>query len=136
MQHMVSDSPLVGVIASRIPDVPSGVAPGREHLAEVATSIALRFRPERIVLFGSRAAGTSTEDSDVDLMVVMETSLRPPEQAARIRQALELTPPFALDVLVRTPRQIEEGLRDGDFFVENLITQGALLYEAADAGLG
>jgi predicted nucleotidyltransferase len=136
MDRTISDSPLVGVIASRIPDAPSGVIPEREQLAEVATSIALRFRPERIVLFGSRASGTSMEGSDVDLMVVMETSLRPPEQAARIRQALHLTPPFAIDVLVRTPEQIHEGLADGDFFVEDLITQGALLYEATDAGLG
>lgn len=82
MQDTISDSPLVGVIVSRIPDVPSGVTPGRMQLADVVTSIALHFRPERIVLFGSRAAGTSTEASDVDLMVVMETTLRPPDAKA------------------------------------------------------
>ena len=136
MDRMVLDSPLVSVIADRIPNSPSWLAPGRKQLAEVATTIALRFRPERIVLFGSRAAGTSTAESDVDIMVVMETSLRSPEQAALIRQTLDLSPPFAIDVLVRTPKQIHEGLADGDFFVEDLMTQGALLYEASDASLG
>ena len=126
---------LAALIASRVPDVSPEVLPGREQLSAVATSIALRFRPARIVLFGSRGAGTSTEGSDVDLLVVMETSLRPPEQAAHIRQSLKLQPPFGLDVLVRTPEQIGMGLRDGDLFIEDVMVRGAILYEASDAGL-
>lgn len=132
----VGESSLVTVIAGRIPDAPGGVRPGREQLAAVTAVIAERFRPDSIVLFGSRALGVTTEESDVDLLVVMRTSLRPPEQAARIRQALDLQPPFALDVLVRTLEQIETGLRDGDFFIEDIMMGGALLYEAADASLG
>jgi len=132
----VAVSSLARVIAGRIPAAPDTVRPGRAQLADVAAAIAEQFRPERIVLFGSRAAGVSTDESDVDLMVVMETSLRPAEQAARIRQALDLQPPFAVDVLVRTPEQVVVGLRDGDFFIEDVISLGAVLYEATDARLG
>ena len=135
-ERTVAVSPLVGVIAGRIPDTVGAVRPGRKQLADVVAAVAERFRPDRIVLFGSRAAGVLTEESDVDLLVVMRTSLRPPEQAARIRQALDLRPPFALDVLVRTPEQIETGMRDGDFFIEDIMTGGTLLYEAADTRLG
>lgn len=135
-EQTVAASSLPVVIAGRIPDVTGDVRPGREQLADVAAEIAARFRPERIVLFGSRASGMTTDDSDVDLMVVMATALRPPEQAAQIRQALDLQPPFALDVLVRTPEQIRAGLGDGDLFIEDVMLGGVVLYEAADTGLG
>ena len=42
-----------------------------QAILEFARKIAERFRPQRIILFGSYAYGTPTEDSDVDLMVVM-----------------------------------------------------------------
>ena len=63
--------------------------------------IADRFKPDKIILFGSFAYGEPNEDSDVDLLVVMpcpnETS-----QAIRIRLALDA--PFPMDLIVRTPK--------------------------------
>ena len=43
----------------------------REAIQKYADAIAREFRPEKIILFGSHAYGEPTEDSDVDLMVVM-----------------------------------------------------------------
>src|SRR5262245_48930540 len=88
-------SPLAEEIARRIPEAPPDARPGGAQLADVVASIAERFRPQQIVLFGSRAYGMPTYDSDVDLMVVMETHLRNPEQAFRIHSTLELVPSFA-----------------------------------------
>jgi predicted nucleotidyltransferase len=122
-------------MVERIPPTPLGVRPDREVIANVAAFIAERFTPQRIVLFGSRAYGTPTGDSDVDLLVIMDSPGRPVDQAIRIRQALDLRPPFALDVLVRTPAQIALGLEEGDFFIEDIMTQGVTLFEAGDAGL-
>jgi HEPN domain-containing protein/predicted nucleotidyltransferase len=115
---------------SRIPDAPPGTRPNREQIEALAAFIAERFRPERIVLFGSRAYGEPGPDSDVDLMVIMETPGRPVEQAVRIRQAIDLEPSFSLDILVRTPRQIRVGLAEGDFFVQDVMTRGVTLYAA------
>jgi predicted nucleotidyltransferase len=126
---------LVERIAARIRDAPPDARPGRAQLAEVVAQIAETFRPERIVLFGSRAYGAPTEDSDVDLLVVMETDLRQPELAARIRQSLRLDPVFPLDIIVRLPAQIRLGLEEGDFFIEDVMTLGKTLYEAGDARL-
>jgi predicted nucleotidyltransferase len=134
-QQARAASSLVERIASRIPDAPDDARPGRTQLAEVVAQIASEFRPERIVLFSSRAYGTPGYDSDVDLMVVMETPLRPLDQAVAIRQHLDLRPIFALDVLVRMPLQIERGLAEGDFFVEDVILGGITLYAAGEAVL-
>lgn len=105
-------------------------SPSQRQIADVADFIAARFRPRRIVLFGSRATGATTADSDVDLMVIMEAPGRPVDQAVQIRQALDPKPRFPLDILVRTPRQIQIGLDEGDFFILDAMTRGVTLYAA------
>src|SRR5271168_2781784 len=83
-----------------------------------AHQIAEHFHPEKIILFGSYAYGTPGRDSDVDLLVVMRTNNQV-EQAVRIDQALDdlgIQPGFFMDLLVRTPRTLEQRLRWGDWF--------------------
>ena len=48
----------------------------------VVKQIATQFNPEKVILFGSYAYGNPKPESDVDLLVVMGTPLRPSEQAA------------------------------------------------------
>src|SRR5436309_9867850 len=72
-----------------------------------ARQIAERFKPQKIILFGSYAYGTPHQESDVDLMIIMPTR-DPIAQSIRIDLAFER--PFSLDIHVRTPRQIERGL--------------------------
>src|SRR5437763_15998505 len=76
-----------------------------------AREIAKRFRPDRIILFGSYASGSPTPDSDVDLLVVMQTRNQV-EQAVRIDEAIA-DRGFALDLIVRTPNTLETRLRWG-----------------------
>ena len=97
----------------------------------VATRIGRVFRPEKVLLFGSYAYGYPTHDSDVDLLVIMKTRLRPVEQAVAIRQAVNAS--FPMDLLVRTPEQLEERLRLGDYFLQDIMRRGIVLYEAAHA---
>ncbi|MCS6848517.1 MAG: nucleotidyltransferase domain-containing protein [Anaerolineae bacterium] len=101
------------------------------EIQAVADRIATVFCPRRIWLFGSYAYGTPTPDSDVDLLVVMQTDLSGAEQAAAIREAVNFT--FPTDLLVRTPDQIEQRLAIGDPFIHEIVTKGVLLYEADHA---
>jgi len=109
--------------------VPPMVAVHKIH--ECAREVAERFRPEKIVLFGSYAYGTPGNDSDVDLLVVMNHRGSSVEQAAEIRSSLRSS--FPLDVMVRSPRKIRERLKIGDPFFKTIIEQGEVLYEAPDA---
>src|SRR5437764_5793390 len=94
-----------------------------------ARRIAKRFQPHKIVLFGSYAYGTPHAESDVDLLVIMPTH-DPIAQSVRIDLAFER--PFSLDLIVRTPYQIERGLNpdDCDWFLREVIKKGKVLYEA------
>jgi uncharacterized protein len=93
-----------------------------------ADEVARRFQPERIILFGSHAYGRPTPDSDVDLLVIMPHEGRPPEQAAKIRDAVRA--PFALDLLVRSPQRLRERLAMNDCFLREIVANGRPLHES------
>lgn len=98
-----------------------------------ARKIAAKFQPHKIILFGSYAYGKPHNESDVDLLVVMPAS-DVVNMAIRIDLAFER--PFSLDLIVRTPKQIEMGFRDNDWFLREIVEKGKLLYEAQDNQLG
>jgi len=90
--------------------------------------IGREFPAERVVLFGSHARGMATEDSDVDLLVIMPYQGRSVEQSVQIR--LKLRPPFPVDLIVRTPQSIQKRLAMGDGFMKEILEEGKVLYEA------
>jgi predicted nucleotidyltransferase len=98
-----------------------------------AKQIAERFQPDKIILFGSYAYGTPHAESDVDLLVIMP-AYSPVNQAIRICLAFE--EPFSLDLIVRTPKQIERGLKDCDWFLREVMEKGKVLYEAPNRPVG
>jgi uncharacterized protein len=98
-----------------------------------ARRIAERFQPDKIVLFGSYAYGTPHNESDVDLLVIMRTR-NAIDQSIRICLAFEQ--PFSLDLIVRTPYQIERGLKDDNWFLREIVEKGKVLYEARDRQMG
>ena len=98
-----------------------------------ARRIAERFQPDKIILFGSYAYGKPHEESDVDMLVIMRTR-NAIDQSIRISLAFERL--FSLDLIVRTPWQIERGLKDDNWFLREIIEKGKVLYEARDRQVG
>ena len=103
----------------------------RQRIKRFAGEIARRFKPRKIILFGSYAYGRPTEDSDVDLLVIMPGKGRPQEKAIQIRRAVEAD--FPIDLIVRTPAEMRQRLSWGDSFLQEVIEKGVALYEAAHA---
>jgi predicted nucleotidyltransferase len=115
----------------REPDVAAVTSNVRGTVSDAAIwdltrEIVTRFDPETIILFGSHASGTASVESDVDLMVVMETPVSEAEQAVRICQAIDYR--FGLDLLVRTPETLEQRLGLGDQFIREVLATGRTLY--------
>ena len=77
----------------------------QELIDEVVRTIVDHFHPRRIVLFGSHARGDAGPDSDLDLMIEMESELRPLDRAIAVD---ELFPArrWPLDVAVYTPAEV------------------------------
>jgi uncharacterized protein len=98
-----------------------------------ARQVAEHFQVEKIILFGSHAYGKPHADSDVDILVVMPARNQI-DQAVRIDRAVD--PPFPLDLIVRTPRNLTGRLKEGDAFLQQIVTQGKILYEKINGGVG
>ncbi len=98
-----------------------------------ARQVAEHFQPDKIILFGSHAYGTPHADSDVDILVVMPAR-NELDQAVRISLAVEA--PFPLDIIVRTPRKLAWRLKEGDWFLREVVSQGKVLYAKHDRRMG
>jgi predicted nucleotidyltransferase len=98
-----------------------------------ARQIAERFRPQKIILFGSYAYGQPHEDSDVDLLIIMPARNQL-DQAFKIRW--ELPAPFAMDLIVRTPKNLQWRLEEGESFHTEIISKGKVLYEESRRRMG
>lgn len=98
-----------------------------------AKQIVEKFQPEQVILFGSYAKGEQRQDSDVDLLVVMP-AWNEMSKASRIRW--ELKAPFSLDLIVRTPKHLQRGLEENDWFLRDVMETGKVLYAASNRTLG
>jgi len=103
----------------------------RSQIRAFSEAVARQFRPRKIVLFGSYAYGKPSEDSDVDLLVIMpRTRDRGERMSVRILHAIPRD--FPLDLLVRTPADVAKRLRWKDPFICEVVENGKVLYEAHD----
>ncbi len=109
------------------PDIPRSV------IRRYARRIAEQFQPDKIILFGSYAYGQPHTDSDVDLLVIMPARNQL-DQAFRIRLALPA--PFPMDLIVRTPKNMQWRLAEGESFLTEIMSKGRVLYEKDNRRMG
>ena len=108
-------------------------AASNKEIKELCEKIAREFRPLKIILFGSHAYGKPEWDSDVDLLIIMPFKGTPHQQAVTIRS--RIYGGVAIDLLVRTPKQVTRRLKMGDSFMREILERGKVLYEANHQGV-
>ncbi len=97
-------------------------------IRRIVQQIVERFELQKVILFGSYADGKPAQDSDVDLLVVMDSAEEPLHTAARISAAIDH--PFALDIVVSKPSALEASFKRRGNFATEIMTRGVVLYEA------
>ena len=97
--------------------------------------IVQELKPEKVILFGSYAYGTPNPHSDVDLLVIMQTKASLKDRSWGVSRLL-LPRPFPVDILVKTPKEVEKALETGDFFLQEIMTQGKVLYDRSKRSEG
>lgn len=104
----------------------------RQEIQATCDEIVREFAPLQVILFGSYAYGTPMEDSDVDLLVVMDIPKSEfTRKAIEIRQRISYR--FGLDLLVRSPEEIAYRVSHNDWFLREITEKGELLH-GGDAG--
>ena len=115
--------------AVKVPTVDKRKRIPQKAIDQVVQQIVEKFKPQKIILFGSYARGNPRPESDVDLLVVMDTPLREVQQAIQIAQQIEYR--FGLDLIVHTPEYLAERLKIGDWFLRDVLREGKVLYESS-----
>ena len=98
-----------------------------EEIKAQTNQIIDKFAPEKIILFGSYAFGKQTPESDVDLLIIVNSNKSLWALSSEISLALDHS--FPIDILVKTQKQITKRLQWGDFFLKDIINSGKVLYE-------
>lgn len=100
----------------------------KRELKRITDTIVRKYRPQKIILFGSYAWGRPTRASDADLFIVKQSKTPKRERITEVERLL-YPAPFPLDVLVYTPAEVRKRLGMGDFFIRRIMRDGKLLYE-------
>jgi predicted nucleotidyltransferase len=108
---------------------PVGFPPVAKTLPRAIERIVSELKPEKIILFGSYAYGNPTPDSDVDLLVIMNTKAKEIDRFVAVSNLL-YPRQFPVDILVKTPKEIEaEARKKGNFFIREILKKGKVIYD-------
>ncbi len=101
----------------------------QEAIDYVVWQIAEKFQPSKIILFGSYAYGNPRPESDVDVLVIMDSPLKESELSFQIRKSIEYN--FGIDLVVKTPKDLKRRIDLGDVFLKEIVRKGKVVYERA-----
>jgi len=104
-----------------------------QAIQAVVDTIRDEYRPEKIILFGSRARGGADDESDLDILIIKDSGKREVERIREVYRIVERYQrrPYRLpiDILVKTPEEVRSRLARGDDFLREVVERGKVLYE-------
>ncbi|AUD04763.1 nucleotidyltransferase domain-containing protein [Spirosoma pollinicola] len=99
-----------------------------ENIKHIVAKIVASYQPDKIMLFGSYATGQATDDSDLDLLIVKDTSLLRHQRGREVRRFLYgLKTP--MDIVVATPEEVEQSSQQPYSFLTNALQSARIVYE-------
>ena len=100
------------------------------EIENIVKQLIRRYKPEKIILFGSLAKGEIYQGTDIDLFIIKRDV--PDLGVDRIRQLDTIIKyRLATDFIVYKPEELEQRLKLGDPFVKSILEEGKVLYDAA-----
>ncbi len=117
------------MVIVKVPTIDKRKRIPQKAIDQVVEQIVEKFKPQKIILFGSYARGNPRPESDVDLLVVMDTPLKESKQSLEIHRHLNVM--FGLDLIVHTPKRLKERVDMGDWFLRDVLKEGKVLYESS-----
>ncbi len=100
-------------------------------VGEVVRRLVERFRPARIILFGSHAHGAGTPHSDIDLLVVTPVQGSRRELAVEMDRAL-IGVDAPVDLIVATPEDVDRQRDQIGTVIRPALQEGIVVYERTE----
>lgn len=98
-----------------------------QNIKKIVDKIVQGLRPEKVILFGSYATGCATDNSDLDLLVIMKSDKPSYKRSAAVRSLL-WPPKVAMDILVYSPEEIKQVNGLPNHVVTDALETGKVLY--------
>ena len=99
-------------------------------ISKLAERLKERYQPEKIILYGSYAYGTPDESSDIDLLIIKDTTDRPIDRRITVRRLVsDIRKKIPFSSLVLTPKELSGRLEIGDEFFIEITKKGKVIYE-------
>ena len=93
----------------------------------IAEQIVKKYRPMKIILFGSAARGEYDEVNDLDFLIIKkDVPLHGLERMRELDELIERN--IAADMLVYRPDEFDERIKLGDPFIKTILREGRVLY--------
>ncbi len=104
---------------------------GKAIIQDILEKLLADYAPEKVILYGSYAYGKPDRDSDIDLLIIKETTERFFDRMFTVRRIL--TDPgrsVPVEPIVLTPKEVSRRLVIGDQFIAEIMEKGNILYAA------
>jgi len=107
------------------------VLEAREVIKDILERLLAGYTPQKVILFGSYAYGNPRPGSDIDLLIIKETSERFIDRWVTVRRLLsDPRRTVPLETIVLTPQEVSKRLAIGDQFLAEILEKGEVLYAA------
>jgi predicted nucleotidyltransferase len=98
-----------------------------KEIQNITHQIIEKYKPEKIILFGSAALGERNLNSDADFLIIKkETPLYGADRIRELSRIIDRNIP--VDLLIYRPEEFEKRLEMGDPFLKSIIKEGKVLY--------
>lgn len=99
----------------------------KTEVSKLTEILVKKYKPEKIILFGSAARGNNKPESDLDLFVVKKTKK---QYFDRVFEAMKyLNTDRSVDMIVFTPEEFEKAQNEKRVFIKQVLKYGVNLYE-------
>jgi predicted nucleotidyltransferase len=99
----------------------------KKEIENITQQIIEKYKPEKIILFGSAVRGRMTRDSDIDFLIIKkQTPLYGVDRMRELSRMIERDTP--VDLLVYRPEEFEQRLAMGDPFLKAILKEGKVVY--------
>ena len=107
----------------------TGTGEAQQMIADILRKIVAVYAPQKVILFGSYAYGKPNEDSDIDLLIIKDTDKRPIERWMEVKRLLrDRNRTVSVSPLVYTRQELEQRLAIQDYFIQEVLEKGEVLY--------
>lgn len=97
-----------------------------EEIQSITQQLIEKYKPAKIILFGSAARGNFGPNSDLDFLIIKDDAGRHLEVEQRLHRMINYK--IASDFIFLTPKEVKRRLKKKDFFLQEIFRKGKVLH--------